>query len=69
MAVNNPNEPKPFIEMTEEAKKELVNIGKAFEQSKKVAADLKSVGFDVKPLEDMVKMGEKMKAIIEKNFT
>ena len=69
MALTNNNEPKPFIEMTAGAKKELSDIGKAFEQSRKVTADLKSVGFDTKPLEDMIEMGEKMRAIVLKNFT
>ena len=69
MALTNKTEPKPFIEMTDGALKELDDIGKAFEQSRKVTEDLKSVGFDVKKLEEMIEMGEKMRAIVVKRFT
>ncbi len=69
MALNNKNEPKPFVELTAAAKKEMEDIGKAFERSRGDAEALKSVGFDVKKLEEMIEMGEKMRAIVLRRFT
>lgn len=69
MTNKNPLEPKPFVELTDAAKKEMEDIGKAFERSRGDAEALKSVGFDVKKLEEMIEMGEKMRAIVLRRFT
>lgn len=69
MAKTNINEPKPFVELTDAALKEMEDIGKAFERSRGDIEALESIGFNVDKLKSMVEMGEKMREIVLKRFT
>ncbi len=69
MALTNKNEPEPFAELTEMAKKEMVDLGKALERSEGDIKALEEIGFNVDKLKSMVDMGKKMREVILKRFT
>lgn len=69
MALTNNNESKPFIELTQGAKKELEDIGKALERSKGDIKAFESIGVKAPVLNEMVEMGEKMLKVVLDRFT
>lgn len=69
MALKNLNEPKPFVELTAMAKKEMEDIGEALERSEGDIKALEEIGFNVDKLKSMVEMGKKMREVVLKRFT
>ena len=69
MALINKTDPKPFIELTEIAKKEMDDIKDSLDRADGDIEALKSVGFNVDKLQEMVDMGKRMHAVVIKRFT